>query len=627
MELTGKSFARFFPSKSLFRHLWLIGLFSLVIFGGMIRFFHLNSIPVSLYHDELDYVLTGESLLLWGTDLSGDWTPHQLVPVRTQNYMAELPSIFHAGFQAVAGTGPQSGHIPAAVFGMLGIFVFSLLIFRQTRKWELAAAVLAVMMVNPWSIHLSRMGYEAIISLFFQTSFVAGVWFLGQKKLTMRIRIMFLILTLASLFFAYFTYHAAKFVSVALAGSLAVWLWFQPLSNKWKILTTSSVLGLLLCLMGYTMSMQKAGEYGARSSEIVNEAYISSLVNDYRRTSLSIPGSEFVINKYTVGLREVTLRYLSVFDVYRLVGEGYESGFQFSLVVHSFFYLSTLPLVGLGLWWWLYHQPKEGRFFLLLLLVSPVASAISIGYQSIFRSALTYMVLLAFAGCGLYVLGQWGKTKPWREVLGVALLGILLFETINFGVNYLGRYGVVAADNHYFSEELLAGYVGKIDQPTLVIVEDGAYSKARSILAYNHWLPTLNTQQRQQFSSPSSAQYDLGRVLVNSDCPDLMQTKDQVHLVDPGMFAKCNYVSFLATMSAHLLNEDNKLDLVSLSSPIDSRSYFYVVNDPLCQADQIKNYIYTNSIADFNPVDLPIDQFCRTWMKTEQKQLTPQRLK
>jgi len=620
------SLKKFVPGTQLkiSTHLLVLGLSILLGLGLFTRLYKLNSVPISLYFDEMDYVVTGESIVHWGSDLSGNWQPLQLRPVHTMNYTAELAAVFHAFFQGIFGTGPATAHIPAAVFGLLSIVALCGLIWRQTRSSVFVLVVAAMMTVNPWHTHISRMGYEAVISVFFQIAFLFSLWLISQKKVSDREKALGLAGLLISLFFSFYTYHGAKFTMLILSAAAIIWLWWQPLSRRWKMTTSVVLTVTLLILLGRTAQLQRAGAFGDRSGEIITSQFITPLVDEQRRLSLNFPGMQLITNKYTVGLKEIGLRYISVFDTYRLLGTGNESGYQFSLSVYGFFHLSTFPFLLFGFHWWFRRYPTAARFLMLFLIVSPFTSAVTTSFQAIFRSALTYVLIIAFASGGVMSTWEWLAKQSKKKALlgfglGTALFVLLVTEAAIFSLNYFTRYPILTADKHYFLERLLAGYVGRVQQPILVVTNSSAYNRSRSILAYTQTLSTLTPAERQQFANAEEPEYHFGSVTVTVRCPNFSDFPNTIQVVEADMFENCHYREFLATSSAQPKNAAHQIELKSISSPSDSGTYFHLFNDPICEYEKLQPYVYTNNIDDFDPLSLTDEKFCQTWVKREVK--------
>lgn len=153
---------------------------------------------------------------------------------------------------------------------------------------------------------------------------------------------------------------------------------------------------------------------------------------------------------------------------------------------------------------------------------------------------------------------------------------------------------------------------------TLAVVDESVYSCAREIIAYNALLPSLTTAQRVQFADSGQPSYQLPELLVSNDCPEFDEDLfARPHLVAAAKFAECDYKSYLATSSAILVNEQGQLPLSALSSPLDSRAYYYLLGDQLCDDLELPSFIHAPDISQYRLHDLSNQEFCQTWIKQE----------
>lgn len=595
--------------------LMILVLLPLFLIALFLRFHLLSDIPLSYYHDELDYVLNGEALARFGTDLSGQWQFQQLLPLHTLNVTAELPVIFHALVQQIFGLGVSSGHYPAAVFGVLTVgllFVFIKILTGDKRLAMLSALVLAL---NPWHIYISRMGYEAVIAIFFQLAFICSLHqFLKHQDWRWSVPL------LLSSFFAFYSYHGSKLTMLFIGAASVFFIWWQRrLRARFKFIASALLIICLGLLAVRTWQLQAQGLLGERSSELLfDRQFLTETVDLQRRTALSFFGLDFLSNKASVLAVELFKHYVSVFDLHRVFISGYEGGFQFSLAVHGFFYLSSLPLIVLGLVWWWRKQRQALYFILLFLLTAPLTSAVMISQQSIFRSGLSYLLLAPLIAAGAIVVYErlWRWRSRWLA-LGVFYL-IFVLESLFFAHAYFARYPLVSAENHYFFERLLADYLRRSPAVTLAVVDEPVYSRARAIIAYNALLPELTLAQRAQFADSGRAAFELPGLLVSNDCPVLDERLfTQPQVVAAAKFAECDYHSYLATAAATLANEQGELPLSALSSPLDSGAYFYLLGDQLCTEWTLPSFIHTPDINSYRFADLTTQEFCQTWVKQE----------
>ncbi len=152
-----------------YKKLILVGI---IVLASLLRLWGLDKVPVSLFGDELDVGYHAYSILKTGKDYSGNFLPihfHSLAEWRTPLYLySAVPTV------AIFGITPLGVRLPAAIFGILGIFVFYLLISELTNNKSLALISAGVLALSPWHIQYSRAGFEVTELLFF---LLAGLYF------------------------------------------------------------------------------------------------------------------------------------------------------------------------------------------------------------------------------------------------------------------------------------------------------------------------------------------------------------------------------------------------------------------------------------------------------------------
>ena len=603
------------------RTLWYSILAILIVIGLCVRFYLLKHVPLGYYFDEMDYIFTGEAVARYGTDITGTWSPLSLQPLQLINNISELASVFHALVQKIFGYGAATGHLPSALFGIISAGLVSSIAFLLTKKRAIAAAVLATVAVSPWHIYISRVSYEGVISLTFQLLMVWGLmyWY-TQKKPSTKSVLIALAATLAGAFFAYYTYHGAKFTVLAVVGvALAYSAVYHTSSLRSKALFILPVGLLLVSLVAHSTYLKSQGLFGNRSDEVLfNETEIAQQVDAYRKRSFDFPGKQLVISKPTVFVEVLLRRYLNVFDLYQWGITGEEDLFQFSLFVHGFIYISSIPLGFLGLWQLLKFYRNPTLLLLVLIAVAPVTNVLSnFSSQSVFRSALVYGLLLIFVGTGLSV--AYIRFFRWFLVLAV----VLIIESLFFAAAFFGRFPVVTADNHFFHEKLVAAYVANLNEPVTIITNDGfqSYTIARSIIYFNQLMPTLTLEERTQFTHLKGP-FTFGNITLTDNCPTTLESNGVI-LIEAAKVQECKIAEVLHADYVAANPEMTKTQGVpafvkkGLASPIDSRIYFAVYNDPLCEVSALPTYVYHADTAASDVLSQNAEIFCSNWMLKE----------
>lgn len=157
-------------------------LITILLVASFLRLWKLAEVPVSLFGDELDVGYHAYSILKTGRDYSGNFLPlhfQSLAEWRTPLYLySVVPTV------AIYGISPLGVRLPAALFGILGVWGFYLLVKQITKKKNLALLSAFVLTISPWHIQYSRAAFEVtmlLVFLFFGFYFFFKSLSVGEK--------------------------------------------------------------------------------------------------------------------------------------------------------------------------------------------------------------------------------------------------------------------------------------------------------------------------------------------------------------------------------------------------------------------------------------------------------------
>lgn len=152
-----------------------------LVFAAFLRLWKIDQVPVSLFGDELDVGYHAYSILKTGRDYSGNFMPihfQSLAEWRTPLYLySAVPTV------AIFGISPWGVRLPAVIFGILGAWLFYLLVKEilnrettrnTTRNYALPLIAAFLLTISPWHIQYSRAGFEVTQML---ALFLAGLLF------------------------------------------------------------------------------------------------------------------------------------------------------------------------------------------------------------------------------------------------------------------------------------------------------------------------------------------------------------------------------------------------------------------------------------------------------------------
>lgn len=168
-------------------------LFLILVTASLLRFWGLGRVPVSLFSDELDVGYQAYSILKTGKDYFGN-----LWPLHFESYADfRAPLYIYTSVPTVAifGITPWGVRLPAAFFGILGVWAIYLLAREVSGRQDLGLVAALLLSLSPWHIQYSRAAFEVTMLL---TFLLFGIYFFFKalkKSKFLWISTMFLVLT------------------------------------------------------------------------------------------------------------------------------------------------------------------------------------------------------------------------------------------------------------------------------------------------------------------------------------------------------------------------------------------------------------------------------------------------
>lgn len=414
----------------------------------LVRVWSLSNSPVSLYWDEMDLGYQAYSILQSGRDYFGNFPG--LVVHSFADFRAPLMVYATIPFVAVLGLNSLSVRLPAAIFGVIGIFLVFILarIMFKSQKAGLLSA--ALMVFAPWNFQYSRIAFEATLLLMFflggMVTFLKGLknpqWFLPSGILFG--------LTL-------FTYNTAKlFVPLMVLVLAALYI-------RKKILKRDFLLGIgaffLIFLLSLYSTLFLGGGQRFAEVSILTDPQLASKTDFLRQQSATSYTSErntgmavrsldkIIYNKATLVLERINTNYLKVFSTDFLFVIGDPNLRHSSGRYGEFFAIEAITILfGFA---FLLFKLKEGEksslLVLLWIILAPLPAVIT-------RDGGTHATRLFFLFPALSLLSAQGLIFMWKflpaKISHVLLLMFILlygFGVISFLNYYFGAYKLVSA--------------------------------------------------------------------------------------------------------------------------------------------------------------------------------------
>jgi len=412
------------------------------ILGLAVRFYQLGQIPSAMNRDEPAIGYNAYSILKTGRDEWGEKFPLSFKSFGDYKsplyiYLTVIPvAIFGLNEFSVRFWAGLSGSLTVLVIYFLAKGLFSRIVRRNPIQDRfalddpgsmglLAAFLLAI---SPWHIFFSRFSFEAILALFF--NFFA--LYLLVKNDFKKVNLSIILLILLSLF--------------SYSSSLLIWPLFiflilvlnfkaifsKPGKNKsfnlnslWMIL----LLGCLGLVLYYQLSLS------SQKNKVTIFGDPLTTLNYYHQRESSNLSSPLLIslfhNKYLYYAKIILVNYFKTFSFNFLFGGGGSHPWhKIPQMPHLYPIYLFLSVIGLIVFIKDKKVARPNKIFLLLfLLISPLASAITVDTPHATRLLHLFFLITFFSALGLGFL--WQKRK---EIVWLALLWLIL----RFGqYNYL----------------------------------------------------------------------------------------------------------------------------------------------------------------------------------------------
>ncbi len=224
---------------------WLV---LILILGAVLRLWGLSNNPPHLTNDEAALGYNAYSILKTGKDEHGEF-----LPVVFKSFGDWKPGLYvylDVPFVAVLGLNEWAVRLPAAVAGIIAVWLFYLITLKLFQKERVALLGGFFLAISPWHLQFSRGAWEANIAL---TLTLAGIYFFLMAVSGTPKRLLF-----SAVFFALtlWTYQGAKLSSaiVVLGIVFALFRSFSKIPRS--IITNSVILGILISMPVLTSLLQ-----------------------------------------------------------------------------------------------------------------------------------------------------------------------------------------------------------------------------------------------------------------------------------------------------------------------------------------------------------------------------------
>jgi len=379
-----------------------------ILIGIFFRVWRITTLPFPPNGDELAFGYYGWSLLHFGTDEFGNRFPFYFPSIGDYKYpvlayLNIIPTIFF-------GLSEITVRFWSVISGIILIplvFLLSNLIFKS-KKAALASSYLIAL--SPWSLSLSRYGYENNVALSLSTGAII-LLLLAFKNNSKK---SYLISSLVLFLISSFTYGTQKvFIPLFLFLLLITSVFKNSYFYNFKKIILFFFLSLTIICAVSLIPWQSRGRasgvlYSNLSAGEINQLEELKIEAGISTIHIPVKLTQAFHNKVRIGTLGFLERYVNHFSPSFLFFQGEASVERIPLVGQLL--LIELLLLPLGFLTILIDPTIRKRVFIILIwiIAAPIASALTVGEPHINRASIMIPPLALLSGFGFSQIKKWG---------------------------------------------------------------------------------------------------------------------------------------------------------------------------------------------------------------------------
>jgi 4-amino-4-deoxy-L-arabinose transferase-like glycosyltransferase len=408
------------------------------IFAGFLRFWHISSVPPSLYWDEVSQAYNACSILETGRDEHGELFP--LARFKAfGDYKAPVLIYLMVPSMAVFGKTDFAVRFPSAFLGTLTVVITYLLVSELMRNTKKKAKYLplisaGLLAISPWHIQLSRGAFEGNVAQFFMV-FGIYLFFISIRK-----NAWWLIGSFISSVIAMYAFNAHRVTVPLVMGMLCVLYVKKMFAAKKQILiSATAALILLIPLIQFLTSPE--GRLRFNEVNIFTDLSVIQESNRLQELDNYSLLSRIVHNRRVLYAQSYLTHYFDFFNPRYLFVSG-DGNPRFSSQETGQLYIVMLPFILLGFYALARRKEKSSLAVILWFLLSPVVAATARETPHALRS-ITYIPTYEIIA-SLGVMYSYYLVKQYfyrlRLVYVVLVLAAFLGSTGFFSYTYFVHF-------------------------------------------------------------------------------------------------------------------------------------------------------------------------------------------
>lgn len=448
----------------------ILCLIILFIISFSLRIYKVGTIPSGVLIDEASYGYNAYSILETGKDEHGLTYPLVFKAFGDQ----KLPAYGYilVPFIKVFGLNNFAVRLPSVIAGSLLCLVIFFLLLKFRFKTKLAFIGGLITATSPWTIILSRFGYESNISLLFFTSGLLFT-FIGYRKNRLILSI------LGGILFGltWYSYVAYKFITSFIILSIL----FLFKKKKKKIINRAGIVVLIFFII--TVSPLILKTFSEQATARFNQAGRSTSmglvldINEKRAfCSQKLPKLLCYMNsnKPLSYVKTYLIRYINLFSPDYLFLTGDKNNKYLNVDNFGLFSILLLPFYFIGLIYLFSciiarKITKKELFIILGLIITPLPSLLVGDPQKVRLSALFpfCLILIMF---GFSQIDSFIKKVVIKKIYYCGIVIFFVIFTLSFVINFFSIHVHKYEISYGTYIPKLMKYLGQQDKQTSIYI-------------------------------------------------------------------------------------------------------------------------------------------------------------
>lgn len=374
-------------------------LITVLLLAAWLRLFRLGQSPISVNWDEAALGYNAYSLLKTGRDEYAKPLP---VSLRSfDDYKPAVYSYLIVPLLTFSKLSDAVTRLPSAFMGTLLVFLIFYISYRLTSSWTMSSVAALLVAVSPWSVHFSRMAFEANVA---NTFLYLGLsLFLNSlsKPRTYFLSLIFIIISM-------YTYHSERAIAIPL---LVILTFIFKKTFSLKIIPVAIILLLPLVINFFTDPIT------ARFSS-------TSVFKLWPFTPKEF--SHIIYTPLATFIWQITGQYLAYFSPANLFLKGSQEPNQYVPSL-GLFHILELPFLLIG-FLSLRKYKHLLKFLVPIFILAPLPGVITWNWFSVIRTLPLYPAFSIVIALGFTKLLQ-TFSKP------VLLAGLLYAASVIYLAN------------------------------------------------------------------------------------------------------------------------------------------------------------------------------------------------